>query len=117
MGFVTTPETAVHGTGPVVRTDAGRERHLADHAVASMPTPSPEDARLLRDLGQDNLLDLELATIDMDAREKWMVEQLLLTYVADSVPTETWCQGLAAGARAVRRDRATRSAEDVRESD
>ena len=82
-----------------------------------MPTPSPEDAQLLRDLGQNALLDLELATVDMDAREKWMVEQLLLTYVADSVPEETWSQGLAAGVRAVRRDRATRSAESVRESD
>ena len=82
-----------------------------------MPTRLPEDAQLLRNLGQGALLDLELATIDMDAREKWMVEQLLLTYVADSVPQATWSQGLAAGVRAVRRDRARRSAEDAHEPD
>jgi hypothetical protein len=56
-------------------------------------------------MGQDALLELELATLDMDAREKWMLEQLLLTYVASSVPEETWHAGLVAGVRAVQRDR------------
>ena len=41
----------------------------------------------------------------MNAHEKWTLEQLLLAYVADSVPVETWHQGLEAGIRAVRRDR------------
>ena len=82
-----------------------------------MPIPSPEDAQLLHDLGQDALLELELATLDMDAREKWMVEQLLLTFVADSVPDKIWTQGLASGVRAVRRDRARRSAESLRDLD
>jgi hypothetical protein len=64
----------------------------------------PDDAvQLLHDNGQEALLELELATLDMNAREKWMVEQLLLSYVAESVPVDTWHQGLAAGIRAVRR--------------
>ena len=85
--------------------------------MAAVPRPKPENAQLLRHLGQDALLDLELATVAMDAREKWMVEQLLLTFVADSVPEETWNHGLAAGVRAVRRDRARRSVESLREDD
>jgi hypothetical protein len=72
-----------------------------------------DSAELLHRNGQDALLELELATLDMDAREKWMLEQLLLTYVADSVPAATWAEGLAAGARAVRRDRARRTAESL----
>ncbi|MEO6509623.1 MAG: hypothetical protein ABIO16_01445 [Nocardioides sp.] len=39
-----------------------------------------------------------------------MHEQLLLTYVADSVPAETWAAGLACGMRAVARHRARRTA-------
>ena len=75
--------------------------------------PSPEDAQRLHDTGQDALLALELATLGMDADEKWMLEQLLLTYVADSVPDKTWAAGIAAGARAVRRDRARRTAQSL----
>ena len=75
--------------------------------------PSPDDVQRLHDTGQDALLALELATLGMDADEKWMLEQLLLTYVADSVPDRTWADGIAAGVRAVRRDRARRTAETL----
>jgi hypothetical protein len=64
-------------------------------------------------VGQEALLELEVATLDMDAHEKWMVEQLLLTYVADSVPRETWAEGVAAGVRAVRRARARGTTEPL----
>jgi hypothetical protein len=74
----------------------------------------PISAQLLHESGQDALLELELATLDMDAREKWMLEQLLLTYVADSVPTATWAEGIGAGVRAVQRDRARRLAASLR---
>ena len=67
-------------------------------------------AQVLHESGQEALLELELATLDMNADEKWMLEQLLLAYVADSVPEETWREGLAAGIRAVIRDRERRSA-------
>ena len=77
--------------------------------------PSPQDVQMMHENGQDALLELELATLDMDADEKWMLEQLLLTYVADSVPAATWAAGLAVGIRAVRRDRARRTAESFRE--
>jgi hypothetical protein len=86
-------------------------------AGVTSPSPGPrlegashETAELLHRTGQDALLELEVATLDMDSREKWMVEQLLLTYVADSVPTQNWADGLAAGLRAVARDRARRAA-------
>lgn len=82
-----------------------------------MSVPTPGDVQILHECGQDALLELELATIDMDAGEKWMVEQLLLTYVAESVPEETWAEGLAAGVRAVRRERARRTARSLREQD
>jgi hypothetical protein len=75
------------------------------------------DADLLHRNGQEALLELELVTLDMDAHEKWMLEQLLLTYVADSVPEETWADGLAAGVRAVKRDRARRAAQSVAATD
>ncbi len=61
--------------------------------------------QLLHASGQEALLELELATLDMNAHEKWALEQVLLAYVADSVPVETWHEGLEAGVRAVRRDR------------
>jgi hypothetical protein len=77
----------------------------------------PDTAEVLHQTGQDALLELELATLDMDSREKWMLEQLLLTYVADSVPAETWTDGIAAGVRAVKRDRARRTAESLRAPD
>ena len=80
-----------------------------------MTIPAPDNARQLHDTGQDALLELELATLEMNADEKWMLEQLVLTYVADSVPPETWTEGLAAGVRAVRRDRARRTAESLRD--
>jgi hypothetical protein len=75
------------------------------------------DADLLHRNGQDALLELEQVTLDMDAHEKWMLEQLLLTYVADSVPGETWTDGLAAGVRAVKRDRARRAAQSLADRD
>ena len=84
-------------------------------SVACVTIPAPDNARQLHDTGQDALLELELATLEMNADEKWMLEQLLLTYVADSVPPETWTEGLAAGVRAVRRDRARRTAESLRD--
>ena len=46
--------------------------------------------QVLHESGQEALLELELATLDMNAHEKWTLEQLLLAYVADSVPVETW---------------------------
>ncbi len=66
---------------------------------------SDTSAQVLHENGQEALLGA--ATIDMNAHEKWMLEQLLLAYVADSVPAQTW-RDLAAGVRAVRRDRARR---------
>lgn len=72
---------------------------------------SDTSARVLHESGQDALMELELATLDMNAHEKWMLEQLLLAYVADSVPAETWEEGLAVAVRAVRRDRARRAAQ------
>ncbi len=74
------------------------------------------DADVLHRNGQDALLELEIATLDMDAHEKWMLEQLLLTYVADSVPEATWSEGMAAGLRAVMRERARRTAASLRET-
>jgi hypothetical protein len=75
-------------------------------------TGLPHDvSALLHEYGQDALLELELATLDLDAHEKWMLEQLLLAYVADSVPEATWREGLAAGRRTVMRGRERRSAE------
>ena len=49
--------------------------------------------QVLHDSGQEALLELELATLDMSAHEKWALEQVLLAYVADSVPVETWHAG------------------------
>jgi hypothetical protein len=43
-----------------------------------------------------DLLELEPAMIDVNSHERWMVEQLLLTSIADSVPQATWTEGLAA---------------------
>jgi hypothetical protein len=83
--------------------------------LARLIVPSPEDVRRLDEAGQGALLELELTTLEMNADEKWMVEQLLLTYVAESVPPGIWAGGLAAGVRAVRRDRARRTAESLRE--
>ena len=54
---------------------------------------------------RDALLELGLATIDMTSNEKWSVEQLLIAYVADSVPPEVWTRGIDVGVRAVRRAR------------
>jgi len=85
--------------------------------MAEMSAFPDDPVFVVPDDGQHALLDLELATLDMDADEKWMVEQLLLSYVADSVPAETWQTGLAAGVRAVRRDRARRVAESLRLDD
>jgi hypothetical protein len=76
---------------------------------ADLPVAVSETAELLHRTGQDALLELELATLDLDSREKWMLEQLLLTYVADSVPAQTWADGIAAGLRAVNRDRVRRA--------
>ena len=45
--------------------------------LARVIVPSPEDVRRLHETGQDALLELELATLEMNADEKWMVEQLL----------------------------------------
>ena len=39
--------------------------------------PSPDDVRRLHETCQDALLELELATLEMNADEKWMVAQLL----------------------------------------
>ena len=72
---------------------------------AEMSEFSATAAQVLHESGQEALLELELATLDMTAHEKWMLEQLLLAYVADSVPEETWHEGLATGIRAVKRDR------------
>ena len=85
--------------------------------MAGMSAFPDDHVFVVPDDGQHALLDLELATLDMDADEKWMVEQLLLSYVADSVPAETWQTGLAAGVRAVRRARARRVAESLRFDD
>ena len=43
--------------------------------VARVTIPSPDNARQLHDTGQDALLGLELATLEMNADEKWMLEQ------------------------------------------
>ena len=56
--------------------------------------------------GQDALFELGLATIDMTSDEKWAVEQLVIAYVADSVPPQIWSAGIDAGVRSVRRARA-----------
>jgi hypothetical protein len=86
-------------------------------AGVTSPSPGPrvegvshETAQLLHRTRQDALLDLEVATLDMGSREKLTVEQLLLTYAADSVPTQNWADGLAAGPRAVAPDRGRRAA-------
>ena len=72
-----------------------------DATVAWVTIPSPDNAQQLHDTGQDALLELELATLEMNADEKWMLEQLLLTYVADSVPSGDL--GRRLGGRSARR--------------
>jgi len=78
--------------------------------VADLPQDTID---VLHDNGQDALLEAELATLDLSANEKWTLEQVLLAYVAESVPPDVWAAGIAAGMRAVRRERAGSAAQGL----
>ena len=116
FGDLLDADPKVLGQGPLDRpellhVETGQNGEMVPVPRASLETPCGHE-RLVRsrrpglhDSGQEALLELELATLDMSAHEKWALEQVLLAYVADSVPVETWHEGLEAGIRAVRRDR------------